>query len=168
MNIFIGASVNKNIPNKYFNLSKEVSDVLSNLNYTLICGGNEGILKELINIFKNIKVYILKEYLNEMKNTNIEYEICNTTFERLNKIYEESDLFLILPGGLGTLSELFGLIEELRNSNKKLILYNYDNYYKDLINYLNKLTKENFINKNDLNKITIINNIEQLKKEVIK
>ncbi len=168
MNIFIGVSASEDIPKKYFNLSKEISEVILNLNYTLICGGNTGILNELIHKFKNKKIYILKEYLNEIKDTNIDYEICKTSFERLNKIYEASDLFLILPGGLGTLSELFGLIEQLRNSNKKLILYNYDNYYKDLIDYLNKLTKENFINKNDLNKIIIINNIEDLKKEVTK
>ena len=55
------------------------------------------------------------------------------------------DFSLILPGGLGTFSEIFNLIEEYRLDNKKkIIIYNLDGYYDDLINIMNKLYETKF------------------------
>ena len=88
-------------------------------------------------------------------------------FERLNKIYEKSDLYVILPGGIGTLSEFFGLWEEIRDTNKKIILFNYDSYYTNLVKFIKEKKAENFIKKEDYENIKVVMNFEEFKKEVM-
>jgi uncharacterized protein (TIGR00730 family) len=53
----------------------------------------------------------------------------------------ESDLFLILPGGLGTLDELFEVLtgNTLGFMNKPVVILNTDGFYTELIIWLEKI-----------------------------
>lgn len=171
MNVFIGLSSSVKINTKYYNLAKEVGTFLTDLNYNLICGSTDlGMAKIVSDIFykkSTISLFIHKKYLNEIKDININYTLCDSNFDRLKKIYEESDIYVILPGGIGTLSELFGILEEIRDTNKKIILFNYNSYYNYLIEFLEKGVKANFIKEEDYKGIIIVKNMIEFKKEVI-
>ncbi|MDD2238705.1 MAG: LOG family protein [Bacilli bacterium] len=171
MKVFIGLSSSIKINPKYYNLAKEVGTFLTDLNYNLICGSTDlGMAKIVSDIFykkSTISLFIHKKYLNEIKDININYTLCDSNFDRLKKIYEESDIYVILPGGIGTLSELFGILEEIRDTNKKIILFNYNSYYNYLIEFLEKGVKANFIKEEDYKGIIIVKNMIEFKKEVI-
>lgn len=171
MKVFIGLSSNIKINPKYYNLAKEVGTFLTDLNYNLICGSTDlGMAKIVSDIFykkSTISLFIHKKYLNEIKDININYTLWDSNFDRLKKIYEESDIYVILPGGIGTLSELFGILEEIRDTNKKIILFNYNSYYNYLIEFLEKGVKANFIKEEDYKGIIIVKNMIEFKKEVI-
>ena len=88
-----------------------------------------------------------------------------TTFERCKELYLSSELIVILPGGLGTLSEIFGMIEEkrTREDKKDIIIFNYEGYYDNILNQIKKEQEEGFIG-DDLSKlIIIINSLDELK-----
>ena len=167
MNVFIGLSSSIKINPIYYDLGI----VLTNLNYNLICGSTDlGMAKIISDIFNkktSINLFIHKKYLNEIKDKDINYTLCDSNFGRLKKIYEKSNIYIILPGGIGTLSELFGILEEIRDSNKKIILFNYNSYYNYLIEFIEKGVKENFIKEEDYKKIKVVKNIAEFKKEVI-
>jgi hypothetical protein len=60
---------------------------------------------------------------------------------RKDILMNESDLFLILPGGLGTLDELFEVLtaNTLGFFNKPVVILNTDGFYSGLIGWLEKI-----------------------------
>lgn len=67
--------------------------------------------------------------------------------ERKAKMAELSDGFIALPGGLGTLEELFEVLtwSQLRIHNKPCALLNIEGYYDQLIAFLDNAVAEKFI-----------------------
>ncbi len=130
MNLFIGSSSSEDIDDEYLTLAYDAASLASKYADTLVFGTySKSMMGECYNVFKdkNIIAVSLNEYAGDFKNMPyLNINIVDSTFDRLKFIYKNSDIFLILPGGLGTYSELFGILEELRNNNdsKKLILYN--------------------------------------------
>lgn len=71
----------------------------------------------------------------------------DTIAERIATMNAMSDGILILPGGLGTLEELFILWNQIRLGliNKPLGILNVNNYYTPLFNMIGKMESERFI-----------------------
>jgi len=67
--------------------------------------------------------------------------------ERKNIIADISDAGIALPGGCGTLDELFELItnKQLGLYLKPIVILNVDGYYDDLLRQLNRAMEENFM-----------------------
>ena len=84
--------------------------------------------------------------------------------ERTAKLFEESDVLLFGPGGLGTLSELFSILTtkvEI-NDDTKVIIYNEDYSYDELIRFLDKKINDGSISPSYKTTFTMINNKEDL------
>lgn len=171
MKIFIAGSSHEDIPKKYINLADEISKLLAN-NNTLILGGIPDTIpsNSMMGIynknFKEKEFITVKKYEieNNPKNSTILYY----TMDRTKTIYNKSDIILFLPGGIGTIAEITSMIEESRTNknNKKIIIYNYDGFFNNIINWIDNGIKDNFISKEDISNYVVINNIEELKKEV--
>ena len=79
---------------------------------------------------------------------------------------------MILPGGTGTLSELFSFLEENRTKKKKKSIYllNWNGFYNELIVFLQKLQQERFREDDILEEICMVKSVEEfielLEKEV--
>lgn len=162
MNIFIGCSSKNEISENYFKISQEILNIISQNNNLVFGVSHNGIMGQSYQVFKknNRKVIGITNdtYKEEFKLIPCDEEyVVNSTLDRTKKIIDYSDMFLFLPGGLGTYAEIFQIYEELRtyNINKPIIIYNYNNYYNDIINILDKLTKEHFMDKEILKYITI-------------
>jgi uncharacterized protein (TIGR00730 family) len=58
--------------------------------------------------------------------------------ERKKMMYEHSDAFLIFPGGMGTMDELFEILtwKQLGLHSKPIAILNINNYYDSLLNFL--------------------------------
>ena len=69
--------------------------------------------------------------------------------DRRNRMIEDSDLFIALPGGVGTLDELFEVLAltDLEYHQKQVGLLNTFGYYDHLLAFLDHATKEGFIAK---------------------
>jgi uncharacterized protein (TIGR00730 family) len=67
--------------------------------------------------------------------------------ERKMTMYESSDGFVALPGGMGTLEELVEVSTwaQLGRHNKPIILANIDNYWDPLLKLLEHMRQEQFI-----------------------
>lgn len=160
MNIFIGCSSGEKIDAIYKNISRCLIKKISKIDkLNLVFGGcHKGIMSICYDEFKHNNKQVIgispRVYEKDVKELDCdEVIIADTTIERFNEIYKRSDIFLFLPGGVGTLSELFNTIEENRtnDSNKKLIIiYNKEYFYTDIIKELYKMYEDGFIN----NKLT--------------
>ena len=76
-------------------------------------------------------------------------EITSSMSDRRNRMIEDSDVFIVLPGGVGTLDELFEVLAltDLEYHQKRVGLLNTFGYYDHLLAFLDHATKEGFIAK---------------------
>jgi uncharacterized protein (TIGR00730 family) len=85
--------------------------------------------------------------------------ICDDMHQRKLKIYSKADAALIMPGGFGTLEELFEIItwNQLTIHDKEIFILNSGGFYNLLLAHIDQLKKEGFIDERNLEKIHFIN-----------
>ena len=76
-----------------------------------------------------------------------EQHIVVTMHERKQKMFEISDAFVALPGGFGTLEEMFELLTwaQLGMHAKPLGLLNVSGYFDDLLGFLDHAVRQRFV-----------------------
>jgi uncharacterized protein (TIGR00730 family) len=81
--------------------------------------------------------------------------------ERKNLMIERSDAFLTLPGGLGTLDELFEVwtTATLDLHHKPIVLLDPDGFYDGLMAWLGKLAETAFVRRPALERVTVVSSI---------
>ena len=152
MNVFFSVSSHTDIDQSYMEDAKFLAREISSLGYNLIIGVamEEGMPARVINEFHNnrdINLYTLEIYNEDPKAfPYIDFNYCDTTFDRTKNIYNNSDVLLILPGGTGTTAEIFSFIEEMRTTptEKEMLIYNKDNHYKYLIKFIEEAINKRF------------------------
>ena len=74
-------------------------------------------------------------------------EIMPDMHSRKKKMYESVDVAIVLPGGTGTLDELFEVItwNTLTIHDKKIIILNTLGFYDELITHIKKMEAEGFL-----------------------
>lgn len=87
---------------------------------------------------------------------------------RKRTIYSLSDAALILPGGFGTLDELFEIVtwNQLTIHDKEIYILNSGGFYNHLIQHIELMKKEGFLYEEALKRITIIDSPAELLKHV--
>ena len=83
---------------------------------------------------------------------------------RKMKMYKLSDMFVCLPGGLGTLDEFIEIIawKQLGLHNKNIILINTDNYWDKLLSIFKDMYNKRFIYQNNDNLFNVIDKVEKI------
>ena len=83
---------------------------------------------------------------------------------RKRKLYELCDAAVILPGGFGTLDELFEILtwNQLSIHDKKIFIMNSGGFYDHLLAHTKILASEGFLYGNLEEKFTVLNNPELL------
>ena len=154
----------------YISMAKNYIESLIDLDIELLCGGvGTSMMKEVYQTFvehgKNTTCYTLACYDEEKLCENT--VLLDTTFDRTKKLYEESDIICILPGGSGSLAEIFSFIEEARTQETKpIILVNENNFFDLILKYMHKLIQEGFNEESIMDYIVVVNSKEELKEKV--
>ena len=126
-------------------------------------GGNIGIMGELAEsaLKYNVKVTgvipgILVEREAALKDVD-ELIIVNSMHERKAKMSELSDAFVALPGGIGTLEELFEVWtwKQLGIHSKPVGVLNTNGYYDSLLAFLNDVYEKGFMKKEVLDMLAV-------------
>jgi len=88
-----------------------------------------------------------------------ELVICDDMHERKRKIYSVSDAAIILPGGFGTLDELFEIVtwNQLTIHDKEIYILNSGGFYNHLVQHIEHMKAENFLYEDAIKRITILN-----------
>ncbi|KAG0683338.1 hypothetical protein C6P40_003747 [Pichia californica] len=77
---------------------------------------------------------------------------------------QEADAFIAMPGGFGTMEELFEITtwSQLGIHAKPIILFNMNGFYDELITFVNKSIEAGFISKNNGKILQIANTPEEV------
>jgi uncharacterized protein (TIGR00730 family) len=127
---------------------------LANKNIQLVFGGgNVGLMQKVANGCMDNNGYsigVIPRFLvqREVAHKGVtELVIVETMHERKKIMFELADGFIILPGGFGTLDELFELLtlKKLGLLNKPIAILNTNDFYKPLQNLIQQLQDDGFI-----------------------
>ena len=171
MNVFFSVSSRTNIDSEYFNDAKKFSDILAKVGYDLVIGAamKDGMSGEVLRSFKNHnrKIYLktMECYHEDPIEFNyVDFEYVEDTFMRTKHIYDESDILFFMPGGTGTTAEIFAFLEQLRTDkcSKRIVIYNKDNYYQDILKAIHKYVSLNFNDDTIFEYLNIYNDEEEL------
>ena len=90
--------------------------------------------------------------------------LTNTLQKRKELMYKKSDAFIVLPGGIGTIDEVFEVIATniLTKSNKVLILLNYNKFWDKLINLIDDNIKQKYSKKEIKDNIKVTTSISEI------
>jgi len=148
----------------------ELGQVLARKGITLIYGGgNKGIMGAIANavLEGNGKVVgIIPEILKEWEAHHegiTELIVVENMHVRKKMLYERCDAALILPGGFGTLDELFEMLtwNQLNIHNKKIFILNTAGFYDHLIDHYKKMEAEGFLYDRLADRLTVFGSVEE-------
>ena len=144
-----------------------LGELIAKNSYDLVHGGGKiglmGILAKAVQLNGGKVIGILPESLNIkgiVSEIDDEIIITKDMTDRKNEIRKRSSAFIVLPGGFGTMEEFFETITliQLQYINKPLVLININNYYDNLIKFIQTAVNNKFIPEKDLNLFYITNN----------
>lgn len=157
MKAFFSVSSRTKIDECYLDDAKYISDGIAKLGYDLVIGVamNEGMPGEVLKSFKdnNRKIYLktLKVYGENPEEFNyVDFEYSNDTFERTKRIYDESDILIMMLGGTGTTAEIFSFLEQARTDSwdnktpKTIVIYNKGGHYNQLLSQIKEYINKGF------------------------
>ena len=127
-------------------------------------GGGKGMMGAVANAALNTGgtvIGIMPRLLTEWEqqhNGLTELLIVDDMHSRKKLMYEKADAAIILPGGYGTLDELFEMLtwNNLNIHNKPIFLLNTHGYYDHLIAHILHMEKEGFLYEPPLERIKVL------------
>lgn len=138
---------------------------------TLVYGGAQvGLMGEISNEVMQGGGTVIGVIPESLKRKEVVQEKCtelivvNTMHDRKNIMYDKSDAFVALPGGPGTMDEFFEVYtwSQLNFHSKPCYLWNMKGYYNHLIAHINHMANMQFMCREDLAKIKVIDNADQI------
>jgi len=90
--------------------------------------------------------------------------------ERKHKMFEQSDAFVTLPGGIGTLEEIVEIMTwgQLGRHKKPMVFANINGFWNPMLDLIRHMTDEGFIHTAHLVKPLIIDRVEDIVPAIIK
>ncbi len=90
--------------------------------------------------------------------------VCDDMHRRKEKIYSRCDAVIVLPGGFGTLDELFEVLtwNQLTIHDKEIIILNTNGFYKHLLDHVKQLKESGFIYEGADDKIHVLPDPESI------
>ena len=171
MRVTICGSSSNLIADDYKKCTKDICSFLAENNCDLNCGSSSSSMMGICyDVFaknqRNIYGYTTEKYVSDLDNLSFaKHQIFANTFDMKKQMFNDADFIVVLPGGIGTISELLSYIEEIRSNdiNKSIILYNYKNHYDLIIKLIDELISQNFNTQNIWEYIKVVNNIMDFK-----
>jgi uncharacterized protein (TIGR00730 family) len=151
--------------------ARELGHLLAENAITLIYGGgNKGLMGELANavLEKSGKVIgIIPTLLTDWEHQHegiTELLVVDTMHTRKRMLYEKADAAVVLPGGFGTLDELFEMLtwNQLSIHDKKIFILNSAGFYDHLLAHAAVMQYENFLYDKIEDKFVVLNQPAEL------
>lgn len=168
-NAVIFGSARTKRDNHYYDLALQISEMLSSKGYNIITGGGGGIMEAgnrgCISGTASIGLNILLDHEQEpnpYQNVSLHYE---SFLSRKHGFFKDTDIFIVMPGGFGTLDEFFEVLTLIQCGKiKKVPVVLVDSYYyQPLVIFIREmLIKQGNISEEDLSLITVVDSVEDI------
>lgn len=171
MNIGIFCSANNNIEQCYFDLTRELGEWIGRNKHSVVFGGcNMGLMEHIAKACHeaggmNIGIIptIIEKHGKASDNVDVAIH-CDNLSDRKDLLLTHSDIIIALPGGIGTLDEVFTVAAAatIGYHNKQVILYNMNHFWDKLIEMLDDLQQRGMIRGKYSDQIVVANSLEEI------
>lgn len=160
--VFCGSSLG-NDP-QVVKLAYQLGQCLAQRRITLVYGGTKvGLMERLARgalDHKGEVIGVIPEFLRsrEVFHENLsELIVVNSMHERKMKMNERSEGIIALPGGFGTMEELFEMITwgQMGLHQKPVGLLNVNGFYNELLHFLDTMVTKGFLSQEDRNMLLV-------------
>lgn len=154
MNICVFCASSDRIDPFFFEAARELGRELALKGHTLVYGGgNVGLMGEIARTVHQHQGRVVGIIPKALVQREVAYRhadeliVSEDMLSRKKLLMERSDLFVSLPGGIGTLDEIFEVIThvQLDYHRKKSIFINLKGYYNPLSQFLQQLWDQGMI-----------------------
>jgi len=159
------------VAQKFKNSAEAIGTELARRGIRVVYGGGHvglmGIVADSALKAGGAVVGIIPEHIRaqEVQHTGLtELHVVPDMHTRKRMMVERADAFIILPGGFGTLDELFEILtwKKLKLHNKPVIIFNQDGYWEAMIALVDKTIAENFSQPADRALFKVVSTTEEL------
>lgn len=150
--VFCGAAQGNE--SQWMQMASDLGSALAQQGYSLIYGGgNTGLMGAVADACMaggGEVIGVMPNSLVERERAHREItrlEVVQSLAERKDRMWELSDAFVTLPGGFGTLDELFEMLTwfQIGISKKWSYLFNFQNYYAPLLHMIETQNEAGFL-----------------------
>ena len=171
MKICVFCSANQQIDPEFFTLTEELGKWAAENGHSIVYGGaNLGLMECVAKATKEAGGHTIGIVPTILEKTGrmsdyVDVDIpCDNLHDRKLLMEDQSDVFIALPGGLGTLDEIFTIVASatIGYHQKKVILYNMKGFWNSLISLLDDLKTKGVIRGNWQDYIKTADSIEEI------
>lgn len=170
-NVCVYCGSSSNVDQAFKDIAVKLGHLLAKEGWGVVYGGGRVGLMGLVAdsaLEKGGKVIgIIPEHIQarEVQHKGLtELHVVDTMHVRKQMMVDQSQAFVILPGGLGTLDELFELLtwKQLGLHDKPIVMVNFNNYWTELLEAINHIASEGFMRETDLGLFDVVETVEEV------
>ena len=171
MKIGVFCSANSNIDPDFFSLTRELGTWIGQNGHTLVFGGcNMGLMEciaQSVHEAGGSTIGVVPQVIEKGGKVSDFVDVniaCDNLSDRKDLMLLQSDVLIALPGGIGTLDEIFSVAaaHTIGYHNKRVIIYNMKGFWDSTIRMLDELQSQGLIRGSWRNYIQIANSMEQI------
>lgn len=172
MKICIFCSANQQLDPDFFGMTEELGRWLATAGHTLVYGGvNSGLMECVARAVKQAggrTVGVIPKIVEKGGRISdyVDVEVmCDNLSERKQLMEDRSDVFIALPGGIGTMDEVFTIAaaHTIGYHDKRVILYNMKGFWDDLVAMLDRLQQRGMVRGQWRDYIAVAESLEDIK-----
>jgi len=173
MNICVYGAASSLIDKSYIEAGKELGRRIVERGHGLVFGGGshgmmgaaaDGAIEKNGYVLGVIPKFFAEAGAEISCDNCTEYIYTETMRERKRELDENSNAFIVTPGGIGTLDEFFEILtlKQLGRHNKAIAIYNINGFYNELDVMMDQSIKKRFITDDCKELYTVFDNIEEM------
>jgi uncharacterized protein (TIGR00730 family) len=149
--VFCGAQ--NAVPPQHLDMATHFGNLLGKAGRTLVYGGGDcGLMGRVANGTIESGGKVVGVFPRGLRRIEVEHKglskmfIVDTMHERKQIMYDHADVFVVLPGGFGTMDEMFEIItwKQLSIHAKPVIIFNYEGYWDHLLGLMDHMIATGF------------------------
>ncbi len=169
--VFCGAQ--NAVPKEHLEMARELGRDMGKAGKQLVYGGGDcGLMGAVANGVLEGGGSAIGVFPRSLGRIEVEHKglttmhMVDSMHERKQIMYDNADVFVILPGGCGTLDEMFEVItwRQIKIHEKLVVIYNHNGYWDHLLTLMEHMVNLGFARPETRQFYTIANTKEELYK----
>lgn len=176
MNICVFCSANAGLDDGYYRLAGELGRWMAAEGHTLVFGGcSLGLMECIAGAVKEAggrTVGIVPQIVEQGGRVSDHCDVtvmCADLTDRKQIMMERSDVFIALPGGIGTLDEIFSMLamSSIGYHKKKVILYDMQGFWQPLLEFFDTMKGKGVMRGGFDGTLAVARSLEEIKQLLI-
>lgn len=149
--VFCGAQ--QAVPEAHLEMARQLGRDMAKAGRQLVYGGGDcGLMGAVANGALEEKGPVIGVFPRSLGRIEVEHKgltkmhFVDSMHERKQIMYDHADVFVVLPGGFGTLDEMFEVItwRQIKIHEKKVVIYNHHGYWDHMITLMEHMVTLGF------------------------